>query len=117
MTCFLPSTEVHYTIPQCICLRQKKRLNVKRQLKQKQRRTSTDITTYLTGSEQYKYCIKPYFMHDFVWEWKCVCCYFFCINSSAFCFHLQLKDTFPNVVSIDRGMRLWAHSTQQQYCS
>lgn len=35
------------------------------------------VSTYLTGSEQYKYCIKPYFMHDFVWEWKCICCYFF----------------------------------------
>lgn len=32
--------------------------------------------------------------------------------------YLQLKwQHFVSVVSIDRGMSLWAHSTQQQYCS
>lgn len=25
-----------------------------------------------------------FFMHDFVWEWKCICCSFFCLDSSAF---------------------------------
>lgn len=32
--------------------------------------------------------------------------------------YLQLKwQHFVSVVSIDRGMSLWAPSTQQQYCS
>lgn len=55
---------------------------------------------YLTGSEQYKYCIKPYFMHVFVWEWKCVCCYFFCINSSVFVLVCSSKDSTFSVLSV-----------------
>lgn len=57
--------------PKCICFKQKKIF------KKKKKRSSMwkigytrsigvnlwMLTTYLTGSEQYKYCIKPYFMH------------------------------------------------------
>ncbi len=52
------------------------------------------------GSEQYKYYIKPYFMHVFVLEWMCVCCYFFCINSSAFVLICSSKGDTLSVLSV-----------------
>lgn len=74
--------------------------------------------TYLTGSEQYKYCIKPYFMHVFCVGVDVRMLLFFLYQFRCVCPHLQLKrQHFVSVVSIDSGMSLWAHSTQQQYCS
>lgn len=36
----------------------------------------------------------------FVLEWMCVCCYFFCINSSAFVFICSSKDGTLSVLSV-----------------
>lgn len=43
---------------------------------------------------------------------------FFLYQFQCICPHLQLKRRhFVSVVSIDRGLSLWAHSTQEQRCS